>query len=151
MTKTIKCSWCDEPATSKQELDDPNEDIFEHHACDEHADKFDDYAGDVNELETEPANVWDLLEDAPAGCDAVASLYQWSTNYDCGKGPFTAFLDLIGWSDDNIGSTIYDWTNIREQLGFLELSKLADALSAYADHPHDVSDYVDALLEAEGR
>jgi hypothetical protein len=146
-----QCSWCDKPATSKQELENPNEDIFEHYACDEHVSNFDDYEGEVNELETDPKSVWDLLEEAPGGCDAVASLYQWSTNYDCGKGPFTLFIDLIGWSEDNIGNTIYDYRSLQRKLGFVELSKLADALTAYADRSHDVSDYVSALLEAEAR
>ena len=109
------------------------------------------HAGDVSEIETEPMDVWQLLEDAPSGCDAVASLYQWSTNYDCGKGPFTLFIDLIGWSEDNIGSTIYPYSDLQGSLGYVELDKLADALTAYADRPHDVSDYVSALLEAEAR
>jgi hypothetical protein len=37
---TIKCSWCDEPATSKQELLAG----VKHHACNEHTHIFDDYA-----------------------------------------------------------------------------------------------------------
>jgi len=94
-------------------------------------------------------DVWWLLEHAPTGCDAVASLYDWSTNYDPGRGPMTLFLDLIGWSDDNIGEPIYSLRDA--SLGYVELSKLADALSAYTDAPHDVRDYVDALLDAEGR
>jgi hypothetical protein len=44
--------------------------------------------------------VYYLLEHAPTGCEAVSSLYDWSTNYDAGKGPFALFLDLIGWSED---------------------------------------------------
>lgn len=88
-----------------------------------------------------------LLEEPAAGCDAVASLYQWSTNYDAGKGPITLLLDLIGWSEDELGETLYDLSSA--SLGYLELSKLAAALSEYAERPHEVRAYVDQLLEAE--
>jgi len=88
-----------------------------------------------------------LLEHAPNGCEAVASLYQWSTNYDPGKGPMTLFLDLIGWSDDELGEPLYSLADA--SLGYHELSELADALKAYTDAPHDVRSYVDALIEAE--
>lgn len=96
----------------------------------------------------EAPDFWQLMDDAtPDGCEAVASLWSWSTNYDAGKGPATLFLDLIGWSADNIGEPLY---NLAEaSLGYVELGKLADALTEYADRPRDVSDYVAALMEAE--
>lgn len=93
-------------------------------------------------------DIWKLLEqDAPDGCEAVQSLYSWSTNYDAGKGPFALFLDLVGWSEDNLGEPIYSLKDA--SLGYVELSKLADALSAYADRPHDVNEYVERLMAAE--
>ncbi len=74
-------------------------------------------------------------------------IYHWSTNYDGGKGPFTLFLDLIGWSEDELGEDVYCYTE--RSLGYLELSKLAAALEEYACRPHDVRSYVDELMVAE--
>ena len=93
-------------------------------------------------------DIWEMLEeDAPSGCEAVQDLYSWSLNYEAGKGPMTLYLDLIGWSEDHLGEPLYSLADA--SLGYLELGKLADALTAYADRPHDVRAYVDALLEAE--
>jgi hypothetical protein len=94
------------------------------------------------------ATIWELLEqDAPSGCDAVQDLYSWSLNYDAGKGPFTLFCDLIGWSEDNLGEPMYSLKDA--SLGYVELDKLAKALTEYADRPHDVTAYVDELIAAE--
>ena len=90
-------------------------------------------------------DVWSFTENAPDYCSDVADLWHWSTNYDAGKGPFTLFVDLIGWSEDNIGETLYDLTSAN--LGYLELSKLADALKQYTDRPQDVRAWVDELLQ----
>jgi hypothetical protein len=91
---------------------------------------------------------WQLLEqDAPQGCEAVQDLYSWSTNYDAGKGPFTLFLDLIGWSEDEMGEDIYAYKD--RSLGYVELDKLALALVEYADRPNDVKEYVGELMAAE--
>lgn len=93
-------------------------------------------------------DIWALLEkDAPAGCSAVQDLYSWSLNYDAGTGPFTLFLDLIGYSFEEFGYAMYTLTE--SSLGYLELSKLASALEEYTTRPHDVSDYVQALVSAE--
>jgi hypothetical protein len=61
----------------------------------------------------------------------------------------TLFLDLIGWSDDNIGEPLYSLADA--SLGYMELSKLGAALSQYARHPEAVLAYVSALMEAEDR
>ncbi len=94
-------------------------------------------------------SVWALLEDPPAGCEAVASLYNWSTNYEAGRGPISLFLDLIGWSDEQLGEPIYSLKDA--SLGYVELDKLGLALREYSDRPSDVRAYVDQLLEAEAR
>lgn len=95
-------------------------------------------------------DIWALLEeDAPKGAEAVQDLYSWSLNYDAGKGPFTLFLDLIGYFEDEYGEgvVIYDLAN--KSLGYVELSKLAAALSEYADRPTEVREYVERLMGAE--
>lgn len=93
-------------------------------------------------------DIWRMLEqEAPPGCEATQDLYSWSLNYDPGRGPFAAFLDLIGWSEDECGTDIYDWSN--RSLGYVELSKMASALDEYASRPHDVSAYVSELMAAE--
>jgi hypothetical protein len=93
-------------------------------------------------------NIWSFVEDAPDYADEVADLWHWSTNYDCGKGPFTLFLDLIGWSEDNIGEPLYNLSNA--SLGYVELGKLADALQQYVSRPSDIRTWVDELLAFDG-
>jgi hypothetical protein len=89
-------------------------------------------------------SVWEFTENAPDYVETTADLWHWSTNYDAGRGPITLMLDLIGWSDDNIGEPLY---SLKEaSLGYLELSKLADALKEYADRPQDVRAWLDELL-----
>lgn len=96
---------------------------------------------------TKTVDLWEMLEqDAPSGCEAVQDLLSWSLNYEPGKGPFTLFLDLIGWSFDEYGDALYTLTEA--SLGYVELGKLAEALTEYADRPHDVTAYVAALTAA---
>jgi hypothetical protein len=89
-------------------------------------------------------DVWTFTENAPKHSAAVANLWYWSTNYDAGKGPFTLFLDMIGWSEDETGETLYNLKSA--SLGYVELDKLADALKQYADRPTDVRAFVDELM-----
>jgi hypothetical protein len=93
-------------------------------------------------------DVWEYSETAPEYATATANLWHWSTNYDPGKGPFTLFVDLIGWSDEVLGETLYSLQDM--SLGYLEIDKLADALKEYANRPTDVRGWVDGLLEHEG-
>ncbi len=103
-----------------------------------------------DQMSTETRDIWAMLEEpAPQGCEGVQDLYSWSLNYDAGNGPFALFLDLIGWSDEEIGSPLYDMGACPSMLGYLEIGKLAVALTEYADAPHDVRAYVDALMTAE--
>jgi hypothetical protein len=89
-------------------------------------------------------DVWQYAEAAPDYAEAVADLWHWSTNYDAGRGPITLFLDLIGWSEENIGEPLYSLAGA--SLGYVELDKLAKALTQYADRPQDVRGWVDGLL-----
>ena len=77
----------------------------------------------------------------------IVGLYNWSLNYEAGKGPMTLFVDLIGYSEEQIGAPLYDLTN--PQLGYLELDYLADALKEYARIGQDAYDFVVSLLDAE--
>lgn len=95
-------------------------------------------------------DIWQMLEaEAPDGCADVQDLYSWSLNYDAGRGPFVLFLDLIGWSEDETGDLIFNNDRGTYGFGYLELSKLADALNEYTSSPNEVRAYVDALMEAE--
>jgi hypothetical protein len=91
-------------------------------------------------------DIWTMLEDATDERASIADLYHWSTNYDAGQGPFTLFLDMIGWSEENIGQPLYSLADAN--LGYVELSKLGAALVQYADTPHDVRAFVDELMQA---
>jgi hypothetical protein len=90
---------------------------------------------------------WQLLESAPDYAEHTNALYEWSLNFDTGKGPITLFLDLIGYSFDNYGANLYDLTN--SPLGYLELDYLGDALKEYATRPGDVMAWLEQLLNAE--
>lgn len=94
------------------------------------------------------SDIWTMLEqDAPKGCEAVQDLYSWSLNFDTGRGPFALFLDIIGWSAENLGEPLY---NLSEPLvGYVEAAKLGAALVAYSNRPADVTEYAEALLNAE--
>lgn len=93
------------------------------------------------------SDIWQFTENAPDYATDVAELWHWSTNYDAGKGPFTMFLDLIGWSEDNIGSPLYSFEY--GAFGYVELDKLADALKQYTARPSDVMVWVEELLNFE--
>lgn len=90
-------------------------------------------------------DVWSYVEAAETSVQDVADLWHWSTNYDAGRGPFTLFLDLIGWSQDNYGETFYDLKDA--SLGYVELDKLARALSQYALNPRSVEKWIDTLMQ----
>lgn len=94
-------------------------------------------------------DIWQMLEaKPPRGCEAVQDLYSWSLNYDSAEGPFTLFIDMIGYSEDEYGEVMYAYPLDSSKLGYMELSKLADALQQYATRPDAVRGYVGALLDA---
>lgn len=96
---------------------------------------------------TEKKTIWDLLENPPTHSEGVANLVEWSMNYDWKSRPYLIFLDLIGYSDEHYGEKMIDPKNWN--LGYLELSYLADALEEYAINPQAVSKFIDDLTEAE--
>ena len=62
--------------------------------------------------------------------DAIASLHNWSLNFDCGRNPFCVFLDLIGYSQEEYGCKLYEG-DPSEVMGYKELCLLAEALKVF--------------------
>jgi hypothetical protein len=92
---------------------------------------------------------WDLIENPPANVVEVNELIHWSMNYDIKTGtPYHLFLDLIGYSFDNYGGSLYKG-NPRNVLGFMEIDYLGDALKEYATNPQAVEAWIEALIDAE--
>jgi hypothetical protein len=92
---------------------------------------------------------WELLETPPDYAKHTTALYEWSLNFDAGKGPITLFLDLIGYSANEYGAPLFDLSKVNETLGYIELDYLGDALKEYADRPGDVMAWLEQLLGAE--
>jgi len=78
---------------------------------------------------------------------AIAELWHWSTNYTHSSNPFNAFLDIIGWSAENIGGCLFDWKD--PQFGTIEQDYLANALLVNASLPNDVEQWIDQLMALE--
>jgi hypothetical protein len=94
--------------------------------------------------------LWDLLETPKPSQEHTAGLISWSMNYDLKTGtPYHLFLDLIGYSEDNYGTPLFNLSNISKVFGFMELDYLGDALKEYAENPQAVLDFIGAIDEAE--
>ena len=100
-------------------------------------------------METQEITLEQVLEQGEERFPHIVGLYQWSTNYEAGKTPFTLFIDLIGYTQEQFGEALYNLD--KPQLGYLELDYLGDALKEYATIGGDAYDYVVRILEAEGR
>lgn len=88
----------------------------------------------------------DMVREALANSrlDGVATLYEWSENFEW-PSPWALFLDVIGYSAENFGETIFDVKEQGSKLGYVELDYLADALKEYAIKPRDVEELIDTL------
>ena len=94
--------------------------------------------------------IWDLLESPKPSQEHTAGLISWSMNYDLKTGtPYHIFLDLIGYSADEYGSNLFNYTNIQRVLGFMELDYLGDALKEYAENPESVLYFIQEINEIE--
>jgi len=93
------------------------------------------------------ATEYEILNSAPGYCTSVADLAEWSQNFGT-PTPFALFLDIIGWSEENMGEPMFSGS-ISEKFGYLEISKLAAALSEYANCPIDVGGWVETLMNAD--
>ncbi|NDE72158.1 MAG: hypothetical protein EB054_05615 [Actinobacteria bacterium] len=98
-------------------------------------------------METQEKTLEQLLEQGEERFPNIVGLYQWSLNYDAGKTPFTLFIDLIGYTQEQYGQTLYDLN--KPLLGYLELDYLGDALKEYATIGQDAYDFVVRILDAE--
>jgi len=91
-----------------------------------------------------------LERPAPAGCEAVRDLCDWSLNCEH-PTPWAVFLDLTGlWAELFGGTLCESMEEAAAGLGYVELSKIAAALEEYATRPQAVEAYARDLLEAEG-
>jgi hypothetical protein len=86
---------------------------------------------------------YELLESAPDYATETAALFDWSENYSF-PSPASLFLDLIGYSEEELGQRLTD--NAMPSLGYLELDYLGDALKEYATRPGDVMTFVSSLM-----
>ena len=98
--------------------------------------------------ETKHKDIWGFLEfhDETRFQD-LAELVNWSMNFDHKDSPYLAFLDLIGYSQDNYGDIMYQWDTNR--MGYLELNYVADALKLYTSDPSGVIDWITELDELD--
>jgi len=90
-----------------------------------------------------------VLEEGEARFPHIVGLYQWSTNYEAGKTPFTLFIDLIGYTSQEYGQTLFNLNDITKTIGYLEADYLGDALKEYATIGGDAYDFVVDILNAE--
>jgi hypothetical protein len=100
-------------------------------------------------METTIKTLEATLEEGEARFPHIVGLYQWSTNYEAGQTPFTLFIDLIGYTQEQFGEALYNLD--KPQLGYLELDYLGDALKEYAEIGGDAYDFVVDILNAEAQ
>lgn len=82
-----------------------------------------------------------LEENAPSWASATVALANWSRgNYEFDRSPYLLFLDLIGYSEEEYGTSFISEPS--KVLGYLEVDYLADALKEYATRPHDITDII---------
>lgn len=92
---------------------------------------------------------WEMLDTAhPKYVEDVVTLANWSLNYDY-PTPMTLFLDLIGWSESELGETLCG--KKQPALDYMSADYLGKALVEYSNKPHEVYEWVSWLLEEEGK
>jgi hypothetical protein len=101
------------------------------------------------ETEQQQPTVWEYLEQPNPKAPHAGALYRWGLNFDREANPMNLYLDLIGWSDENLGYNLTNMARIVEFAGYTELDYIADALKEYANNPHEVFDWVNGLMESE--
>jgi hypothetical protein len=76
---------------------------------------------------------------------SIEALYNWGLNYDQESNPFAFFLDLIGYSEQELGFKLVP----NAVLGYVELDYLADALKEFVNRPLDAETFIEALMDAD--
>jgi hypothetical protein len=90
---------------------------------------------------------WKMLDtDHPEYVEEVVGLVNWSHNCER-PTPFDLYLDLIGWSAEELGEHL--WQQNSPSLDYRGLGYLADALQEYVKRPADVCEWV-TKLQREG-
>jgi hypothetical protein len=79
----------------------------------------------------------------------IVGLYIWSQNYEY-PSPMSYFLDLIGFSSEELGDTLGDWAKVQEKISLLELAYIADALQEYLNDAERAYVVIVELVNAEG-
>jgi hypothetical protein len=84
--------------------------------------------------------LWDRIDTAAPTLGPIAGLFEWATNEDPRRGTcWFAFLDLMGWSDEHLGQN----ANVPGyRPGYVEIDKLAKALTCYSERPRACWDFV---------
>ena len=83
-----------------------------------------------------------LLETEGEKMAAILDLFQWSTNHEH-PTPWVFFLDLIGYSEENFGQTLYEGTAIYGS--HIDLDYIADAIKCWAVRPDAVHNLIHKL------
>lgn len=78
--------------------------------------------------------------------ELIDDLWSWSDNFSF-PSPASLFLDLIGWSEEELGERLCNQT--MPPLGWEEQHRLGWALLAHAHRPADVLERVAELMAAE--
>lgn len=96
-----------------------------------------------------PRDVWEFLEQERPQARHTADLFRWSLNYDHGRRPFDLFADMIGYSAEHLGTSLFagDYAGT---VGYLEADYLADALKEWATNPQAVEQWITDLFACEG-
>ena len=92
---------------------------------------------------------YELIENAPSHLESTAHLFHEVGDYDSGRAPLHMFLDLIGYSAEEYGCNIFDWSDISKTAGYMELDDLANALKEYAHAPTAVNEFIEQVIAAE--
>ena len=87
----------------------------------------------------------------PPQASAIEELHDWSLNYLPGNNPYCLFIDLIGYSKERYGESVYETPGkYSGVLGYKELCMLADALKLFENNGYDqMYEWCDALNESD--
>ena len=80
----------------------------------------------------------------------IVELFLWSQNYEY-PSPMSYFLDLIGFSSEELGDTLGDWAKVQEKISLLELAYIADALQEYVNDAERAYVVIQELVNTEGQ